>query len=327
MNDEKLLEVRDLKTHFHTFKGVVKAVDGVSFSVNCGEVLGIVGESGCGKSITGFSILRLIDPPGRIVGGDILFEGESILRKTEKQMQKIRGNKISMIFQDPMTSLNPVYTIRHQICETLALHQGLGGKAAVDRGIQLMKQVGIPSPERRIHDYPHQFSGGMRQRVIIAISLATSPSLIIADEPTTALDVTVQAQLMKRLYGLVKDRNSAMILITHDLALISGVSDNIVVMYCGRVIESGTSNQIIGSPSHPYTLGLLNSIPKMTGPRVTLCQISGLVPNPFNLPNGCTFAPRCEYRQAICEDEYAASREVETGHFVACHFPRGGESR
>ena len=325
---EPLLEVKDLKTYFHTFKGVVRAVDGVSFSVNRGEILGLVGESGCGKSITGFSILKLIDSPGRIEGGEIIFDGESILDKTEREMEHIRGNKISMIFQDPMTSLNPVYTIRRQICETLELHEGLSGQAALERAIQLLQMVGIPSPEERIHYYPHQFSGGMRQRVIIAISLATSPSLIIADEPTTALDVTVQAQLVKRLHQLVKNNDSAMILITHDLALISGAADKIAVMYCGRIVENGTCEQVIGSPSHPYTLGLLNSIPKMTGPREKLRQISGTVPNYLDLlnrPKGCSFAPRCEYRGALCESEYPNPREVQPGHSIRCHCTAGGE--
>lgn len=317
---EYLLDVRELKTYFHTFKGIVRAVDGVSFSLKKGEVLGVVGESGCGKSVTGFSVLRLIDPPGRIEGGEIIFEGESLLKKSEREMEKIRGNKISMIFQDPMTSLNPVYTIKKQICETLELHGGLRGREAHNRAVELLRLVGIPSPESRVNYYPHQFSGGMRQRVIIAISLATSPSLIIADEPTTALDVTVQAQLIKRLYQLVKSNNSSMILISHDLSLVSGVSDNIIVMYCGRVIEKGSSETVISGPVHPYTVGLLGSIPKMTGEREILRQIGGMVPNPFDMPAGCAFCPRCELAQTICETEYPPLREIEEGHSVSCHF-------
>lgn len=315
-----LLDVRELKTYFHTFRGVVRAVDGVSFSLKRGEILGVVGESGCGKSVTGFSVLRLVDPPGRIESGEIIFEGESLLDKSEREMEKIRGNKISMIFQDPMTSLNPVYTINKQICETLELHEGLRGRDANKRAVELLRLVGIPSPESRVNYYPHQFSGGMRQRVIIAISLATSPSLIIADEPTTALDVTVQAQLIKRLYSLVKKNNSSMILITHDLSLVSGVSDNIIVMYCGRVIEKGSSETVISGPVHPYTVGLLGSIPKMTGEREILRQIGGMVPNPFDMPAGCAFCPRCELAQTICETEYPPLREIEEGHSVSCHF-------
>lgn len=318
-----LLDVRELRTYFHTFRGVVKAVDGVSFSLKRGEILGVVGESGCGKSVTGFSILRLVDPPGRIESGEIIFEGESLINKPEREMEKIRGNKISMIFQDPMTSLNPVYTINKQICETLELHEGLRGREAHKRAVELLRLVGIPSPESRVNYYPHQFSGGMRQRVIIAISLATSPSLIIADEPTTALDVTVQAQLIKRLYSLVKKNNSSMILITHDLSLVSGVSDNIIVMYCGRVIEKGSSEDVISRAAHPYTVGLLGSIPKMTGEKEILRQIAGMVPNPLDMPVGCAFCPRCELAHSICETEYPPLREIEERHFVSCHFAGG----
>jgi len=317
---ELLLDVRELRTYFHTFKGTVKAVDGVSFSLKKGKILGMVGESGCGKSVTGFSILRLIDPPGRIESGEIIFEGEPLLEKPEKEMEKIRGNKISMIFQDPMTSLNPVYTIKKQICETLELHRGLTGVDAHNRAVELLRLVGIPSPEERILYYPHQFSGGMRQRVIIAISLATSPSLIIADEPTTALDVTVQAQLIKRLYGLVRESDRSMILISHNLSLVSGVSDNIIVMYCGRVIEKGPSENVVFNPAHPYTIGLIDSIPKMTGQRKMLKQISGMVPNPLDMPEGCAFRPRCAQAQRICEKEFPALREISAGHFVSCHF-------
>ncbi len=323
--DGSLLDVRDLRTWFHTFKGVVKAVDGVSFSVKRGEILGLVGESGCGKSITGFSLLNMIDPPGKIASGEIFLEGESLLLKSEAEMERIRGNRITMIFQDPMTSLNPVLSIGKQICETLRLHQGLTGNAARKRSIELLNMVDVPSPEQRVDYYPHQFSGGMRQRVIVAIALATSPSLIIADEPTTALDVTVQAQLIKRLYQLVKEQNSAMILISHDLALVSGVADNIAVMYCGRIVEKGTMEQIIGNPLHPYTVGLLGSIPKMTGPRERLNQIEGLVPNPFSLPGGCAFAPRCKKCKPICEELFPEPRSFGEGNEVCCHFPEATE--
>ena len=252
-------------------------------------------------------------------------EGEPLLSKSDIEMEKIRGNRITMIFQDPMTSLNPVLSIGKQIGETLRLHQGLTGNAARKRAIQLLNMVDVPSPEQRVNYYPHHFSGGMRQRVIIAIALATSPSLIIADEPTTALDVTVQAQLIKRLYQLVKDQGSAMILISHDLALVSGVADRIAVMYSGRIVEKGTMEDIIGSPLHPYTIGLLDSIPKMYGPRGRLNQIEGLVPNPFNLPKGCAFAPRCKKRSPICEEVFPEARSMGEGREVSCHFPEGSK--
>ena len=323
-----LLEVRDLKTWFHTFKGVVKAVDGVSFSLNKGAILGIVGESGGGKSITGFSILKLIDPPGRFEGGQVLFEGEDLLAKTEQEMLKIRGNKISMIFQDPMTSLNPLYTIGEQIEESLRRHQpGLAAKERRARAVELLRMVGIPSPEARIDCYPHQFSGGMRQRVIIAISLATSPALIIADEPTTALDVTVQAQIIQRLTELVREKNTSLILITHDLALVSEVADEILVMYCGKVVESGMVEELINRPLHPYTAGLLHSIPGLATEGKRLEQIPGMVPSPFALPPGCKFAPRCSYCRPVCGEQEPDVHEIGAGHKVWCHFPLEGGDR
>lgn len=325
---EVLLEVRDLKTWFHTFKGVVKAVDGVSFSLRKGAILGIVGESGGGKSITGFSILKLIDPPGRFEGGQVLFEGEDLLTKTEQEMQKIRGNKISMIFQDPMTSLNPLYTIGEQIEESLRRHQpDLMAKARRSRVVELLRLVGIPSPEARIDCYPHQFSGGMRQRVIIAISLATSPTLIIADEPTTALDVTVQAQIVQRLIELVREKNTSLILITHDLALVSEVADEILVMYCGKVVESGLVEDVINRPLHPYTAGLLHSIPSLATEGARLEQIPGMVPSPFALPHGCKFAPRCSRCCQVCGEQEPGVSEPGDGHKVWCHFPLEGGGR
>jgi len=323
-----LLDVRDLKTWFHTFKGVVKAVDGVSFNLKKGAILGIVGESGGGKSITGFSILKLIDPPGRFEGGQVLFEGEDLLTKTEQEMQKIRGNKISMIFQDPMTSLNPLYTIGEQIEESLRRHQpGLVAKERRTRAVELLRMVGIPSPETRIDCYPHQFSGGMRQRVIIAISLATSPALIIADEPTTALDVTVQAQIIQRLTELVREKNTSLILITHDLALVSEVADEILVMYCGKVVESGLVEELINRPLHPYTAGLLHSIPSLATEGARLEQIPGMVPSPFALPNGCKFAPRCIRCRQVCDEQEPDVSEAGAGHKVWCHFPLEGGCR
>lgn len=325
MNDN-LLEVSELRTWFHTFRGVVKAVDGVSFSLKKGEVLGIVGESGCGKSITGFSILKLIDPPGRIENGRILFHGEDLVGKSEEDMQAIRGNKISMVFQDPMTSLNPLYTVGQQIEESLRLHQRqLTARERRDKAVELLRIVGIPSPEERIGSYPHEFSGGMRQRVIIAISLATNPELIIADEPTTALDVTVQAQIIRRLLELVRKENTSLILITHDLALISQAVDKVVVMYCGKVVESGPVAAIIAAPEHPYTIGLLRSIPRLDGEQKRLEQISGMVPSPFALPPGCKFEPRCRFCRDICRQHEPAAVDLGSGHTVACHFPvKGG---
>lgn len=325
---EYLLEVKGLKTWFHTFKGVVKSVDGVSFNLKRGEILGIVGESGGGKSITGFSILQLIDSPGRFDGGEILFEGEDLLKKSEKEMHRIRGNKISMIFQDPMTSLNPLYTIGRQIEEALEIHQpDLNSTQRRARVVELLGRVGISSPEERLNSYPHQFSGGMRQRVIIAISLATSPSLIIADEPTTALDVTVQAQIIRRLTELVREKNTSLILISHDLALVSEVADKIIVMYCGKVVESGTIEDIVEHPAHPYSLGLLNSIPRLSGDQKRLEQIPGMVPSPFDLPLGCKFAPRCQYKQEVCDTKEPTLCHISSRHETLCHFPLEGGDR
>lgn len=320
--NEYLLEVIGLRTWFHTFKGVVKAVDGVSFKLKKGEILGIVGESGGGKSIAGFSILKLIGPPGRFDGGQIWFEGEDLLQKTEHEMQAVRGNKISMIFQDPMTSLNPVYTVGQQIEEALRLHQrGLTSDQRRTRVIELLRVVGIPEPELRNSDYPHQFSGGMRQRVIIAIALATNPALIIADEPTTALDVTVQAQIIGLLTNLVRTHQTALILISHDLALVSEVADNILVMYCGKVVESGSVSNILTNTAHPYTVGLLGCIPRLTEEHKRLSQINGMLPSPFDLPAGCKFAPRCPKRQRVCVEREPVATELNRGHSVCCFFP------
>lgn len=317
---EYLLEVIDLKTYFFTFKGVVKAVDGVSFTVKRGGILGVVGESGCGKSITGFSILKMIDPPGKYVNGKILFEGENILDKSEAEMSKIRGNKISMIFQDPMTSLNPLYTIGQQILETLELHQNLNKQERWDKAVSLLTLVGIEKAESRMQDYPHQFSGGMRQRVIIAIALATSPKLIIADEPTTALDVTVQSQIIRQLEKLVRKEQSSLILITHDVALVSQIAENIIVMYCGKVVESGTMENIISQSLHPYTKGLLNSIPRMDDSNARLEPIRGMVPSMFDLPVGCKFAPRCMQCMDICLQEEPINIQIDENHSVCCHL-------
>lgn len=322
-----LLQVEHLRTYFHTFRGVVKAVDDISFSLDEGQVLGIVGESGSGKSVTSFSILKLVESPGVVQSEHIYFNGEDISRKSEKEMMKIRGKDISMVFQDPMTSLNPLYTIEKQITEMLDLHQkGMSKKEKRERCIELLRMVGIPNPEDRLKSYPHQFSGGMRQRVIIAIALAANPKLIIADEPTTALDVTIQAQILKLMDRLVKEQNASLILITHDLAVVSQMADRIIVMYCGKIVESGSRDDVIRRASHPYTVGLLNSIPRMAEEQERLESIPGMVPSMLDLPNGCYFAPRCKYCQEICRTQAPTEQSVGDGHVVCCHFPlKGGD--
>ena len=324
---EYLLEVRNLQTRFELFRGTVKAVDGVDFTLREGEILGLVGESGGGKSVTGFSLLGLIDPPGRIAAGEVIFRGENLLEKSEEEMRRIRGKEISMIFQDPMTSLNPLQTIGRQIDEMLALHTPLSQADRRKRSLELLREVGIPNPEDRLENYPHQFSGGMRQRVVIAIALAANPKLIIADEPTTALDVTVQAQILALMENLVKRFGSALILITHDLAVVSEMTHRVAVMYCGRVVEEGPTRELVHNPFHPYTKGLLESIPRLSGERSRrLPQIPGMVPNLFDLPPGCSFAPRCGYATELCRKEAPRMRTVAPGRMVSCHNPvQGGE--
>ena len=322
MEDKVLLDVQGLKTYFHTFKGVVKAVDNVSFSLKEGEILGIVGESGSGKSVTSFSILKLVEDPGVVDADHIMFDGKDLAKISERDMSKIRGKDISMVFQDPMTSLNPLYTIQRQMEEVLILHEPQMNKAQRrERCIELLHAVGIPNPEERLKEYPNQFSGGMRQRVIIAIALATNPKLLIADEPTTALDVTIQEQILKLMKKLVKEHNTSLMLITHDLAVVSQMVDKINVMYCGKLVETGKTEDIIYHNAHPYTEGLLNSIPKLYEDRDRLDYIPGMVPNMFELPEGCYFAPRCKYCQEICRHEKPQMQEVGPGHMAACHFP------
>ena len=318
---QALLEVRDLKTRFYTFAGVVNAVDGVSFTVGRGEILGLVGESGGGKSVIGFSILGLIDPPGKVDNGEILFDGLDLRRKSEKEMQDIRGKDIAMVFQDPMTSLNPLQTVGQQIDEMLRLHSDLDAKARRARCIEMLTDVGISEAEKRLNNYPHQFSGGMRQRVVIAIAMIAGPQLIIADEPTTALDVTIQSQILKLMKRQVRERHASMILITHDLAVVSQMADQIVVLYCGKIVEQGPKQDLIGNPAHPYTQGLLGSIPKLHGRQERLTQIPGTVPDVRNLPKGCNFRERCPYAQARCAEEEPEQRSVGAGRSVACHFP------
>lgn len=319
-----LLDVRNLRTYFYTFKGVVKAVDGISFYLRNGEILGIVGESGSGKSVANLSILKLIDDPGVVNADKIIFNGEDLLKKNEKEMALIRGSDISMIFQDPMTSLNPLYTIGKQIEEVLKIHTSMNKNQRKEKCIELLRIVGIPNPEKRLKDYPHQFSGGMRQRVIIAISLAVNSRLIIADEPTTALDVTVQAQILELLKDLVTRKKSSLIFITHDIAVVSSLTDRVIVMYCGKIMEEGKTSEIINSPQHPYTEGLLNSIPRFRENKKRLEQIPGMVPSMLNIPKGCSFAPRCKYKADICMRLEPPKKEVQDGRFVACHFPLGG---
>jgi oligopeptide/dipeptide ABC transporter ATP-binding protein len=317
-----LLEVKNLQTHFPTRAGLVRAVDGVSFYVDRGELLGVVGESGCGKSITALSVMRLISPPGKIVGGEILFEGENLLEFSEERMREIRGDDIAMIFQDPMTSLNPVYTVGEQIAEALRLHRKLSRKDARRATIEAMKEVAIPDPARRVDDYPHQLSGGMRQRVMIAMALACDPKLLIADEPTTALDVTIQAQILELLNELRRTRELGVLLITHDLGVVAEVADRVAVMYTGRIVEESPVEELFARPKHPYTEGLLRSVPKLTEAEVKKAErletIEGIVPSPTALPPGCHFAPRCSHRMPRCTEGEIPLYDLEGGIRVRC---------
>ena len=317
-----LLEVKNLRTQFKTRAGVVRAVDGVSFHLEEGELLGLVGESGCGKSITAMSLMRLISPPGEIVGGEILFGGESLLAASEDRMREIRGDDIAMIFQDPMTSLNPVYTVGEQIAEALRLHRNLNRKHAREAAVDAMREVSIPDPARRADDYPHQLSGGMRQRVMIAMALACDPKLLIADEPTTALDVTIQAQILELIDELRRTRDLAVLLITHDLGVVAEVADRVAVMYTGRIVEESPVEELFARPKHPYTEGLLRSVPKLTEAHVAkaerLSTIEGTVPKPTNLPEGCHFAPRCPHRMPRCTEGDIPLYQLEGGVSVRC---------
>ncbi len=322
MQKEKILEVNNLRTHFNTKEGVVKAVNGVSFNLHKGEILGIVGESGAGKSVTGFSLLRLIDSPGEIVEGEIKYKDTDLLKMNKKRMNKIRGEKISMIFQDPMASLNPVLTIGRQLMEVLQFHLNYSRKEAKNRAIELLEMVGISSPETRLKHYPNQLSGGMRQRVVIAIALASDPEIIIADEPTTALDVTIQAQIIGLMKNLIKDRQTSLIFITHDLALVSEIADRIMVMYAGDVIEHGRKSKIISNPVHPYTKGLIKSIPVMDRDQKRLEQIKGLMPSPLDLPDGCKFHSRCSRKSHRCRNYNNELIEIEKNHFATCSEAR-----
>jgi len=315
----RLLEVKNLKTYFYTDDGIAKAVDDVSFYIDKGETLGLVGESGCGKSVSALSIMRLIpDPPGKIVGGEILFKGKDILKIPEKEMQDIRGNDIGMVFQEPMTSLNPVFTCGDQIEEAVILHQKLSKAEAREKGLEMLRLVGIPAPEQRYNEYPHQLSGGMRQRIMIAMALSCNPEILIADEPTTALDVTVQAQILELINRLQKELGMGVIMITHDLGVIAEVSTRVAVMYASKVAEYGNVDQIFYNPKHPYTIGLLNSIPKLSKSKSRLSTIEGNVPAPTNYPKGCHFCTRCIFAIEKCWIEQPPLFEVEKGHTSAC---------
>src|SRR5215218_10115775 len=317
-----LLEVRNLKTHFPTRAGLVRAVDGVDFYLDRGELLGLVGESGCGKSITALSVMRLVAPPGKIVSGEILFDGKDLLKLSESEMREMRGDDIAMIFQDPMTSLNPVFTVGEQIAEAVRLHRKMSRQQARQATIEAMREVAIPDPARRVDDYPHQLSGGMRQRVMIAMALACNPKLLIADEPTTALDVTIQAQILELLDELRKQRELAVLLITHDLGVVAEVADRVAVMYTGRIVAESPVEELFARPKHPYTEGLLRSVPKLTSEHVVkkerLETIEGVVPRPTDLPPGCHFAPRCSHRMPRCTQEDIPLYQLEGGVEVRC---------
>lgn len=321
MRNGSILTVDGLQTHFFTEEGVVRAVDGVTLSVRPGEMLGLVGESGCGKTVTALSILRLVpDPPGRIVGGTISFEGRDLVRLPEEEIRKIRGCAISMIFQEPMTSLNPVFTVGEQVAEGIRHHEKVSRREAWDQAVEVLKRVKIPDPARRAREYPHQLSGGMRQRVMIAIALALRPKLLIADEPTTALDVTIQAQILELLLGLQEEMKMAVMLITHDLGVIAETADRVVVMYAGRVVEEASVKELFDNPLHPYTQGLMESLPRLeTGKaRRRLRAIPGLVPNLLQLPTGCKFAPRCPKVVEQCWPTEPELREIRPGHSARC---------
>jgi len=320
MTDEVILQVKDLKTYFHVDEGIVKAVDGVSFNLRKGETLGIVGESGSGKSVTNLSIINMIpNPPGRIAGGEVLFMGKDLLKMPINEIRQIRGNKISMIFQDPMTSLNPFLRISTQMIETIVLHQGLDKKAAKEKAIEMLRLAGIPAPEKRIDQYPHQFSGGMRQRVMIAMSLSCNPEILIADEPTSALDVTIQAQILDLMKDLTARLGTAVILITHSLGVVAGTCDTLCVMYAGRVVERGATAEIFAEPKHPYTQGLIKSVPRLdkeSGDR--LFSIRGQPPNVIDLPDCCPFYPRCDRAMDVCKRKYPRTTEFGNGRSVSC---------
>ncbi len=322
---DPVLEVRDLRTYFHTEEGVARAVDGVSFAVGRGQTLGLVGESGCGKSVSAFSIMRLVpEPPGRIEDGQILLKGRDLLALDEEEMRQVRGDDIAMIFQEPMTSLNPVLTCGFQIAEAVVLHQQVPRPEARARAIEMLRLVGIPAPEQRIDEYPHQLSGGMRQRVMIAMALSCNPDVLIADEPTTALDVTIQAQILALLESLQESLQMAIVMITHDLGVIAETADQVAVMYAGQIVEYAETEALFTHPRHPYTRGLLRSIPRLDAEQERLDIIPGVVPDARVFPPGCRFAPRCSLADAHCRAEAPPLEEVEAGHWTSCWKARDG---
>ncbi len=319
LSKEKLIDVKNLATYFHTEEGTVKAVDGVSFEIYPGETLGVVGESGCGKSVTSLSIMRLIEsPPGKIETGEIIFDNKDLTKSTQKEMRKIRGNDISMIFQEPMTSLNPVYTVGDQIMEAILIHKDVNKKQARQESIDMLTKVGIPLPEQRVDEYPHQLSGGMRQRVMIAMALSCDPQLLIADEPTTALDVTIQAQILELMNGLKDQFGMAIMMITHDLGVIAEVSDRVAVMYAGKIVEYTDVETLYANPKHPYTWGLMHSIPHIEKDVDRLQAIPGSVPNPLDFPQGCKYNTRCPFATDKCREVEPEIEEIEESHQVAC---------
>lgn len=317
---QPILTVKNLRAYFYTEDGIVKAVDGVDFEVFQGETLGIVGESGCGKSVTSLSILRILDEKGKIVEGSIIFDGNDLTKIPEESMRKIRGKDIAMIFQEPMVALNPVFTIGEQIVEAIVLHQKVDETTAKKMAVDLLRKVGIPEPEKRINEYPHELSGGMRQRAMIAMALSCKPKILIADEPTTALDVTIQAQIMELMKQLQKEYGMAIILITHDMGVIAENADRVVVMYAGKAVEYTDVKTLFNDPKHPYTWGLLHAIPRLDVEQTRLYNIPGIVPNPLKFPSGCKFHPRCEFAQEKCSVEEPELIEVVNGHFVRCFF-------
>ncbi len=316
---EPVLEIRNLVTEFKTPNGVIRAVDGISLKVERGKTLGIVGESGCGKSMLSLSVMGLVPPPGKNAGGEVIFEGQDLLKLSPDDMRRLRGNRIAMIFQEPMTSLNPVHTIGYQLVEALQAHHKKPYKEMREEAIEALRKVRIPAPERRFDEYPHQLSGGMRQRVMIAMALVCKPVLLIADEPTTALDVTIQAQILNLLRELQQETNMAIILITHDLGVVAQVADDVAVMYAGKVAERASVNAIFKDPQHPYTIGLMGSMPRMDEDVDRLVAISGVVPPPFRLPSGCRFNPRCPFSDEECTATLPALHELQANHLVACH--------
>ena len=316
---KKILEIENLKTHFYTWAGIVKAVDGVDIDVNEGETLGLVGESGSGKSVTALSIINIVPSPGRIMEGKIIYKGENLLEKTEKDLQKIRGKEISYIFQDPATSLNPVFNIADQLMEVIKRHQNVTKTEALEKAIELFRLVEIPDPEIKIWNYPHQLSGGMKQRMAVARALSCQPNLLLADEPTTNLDVTIQAQILQLMKSLKQKLGMSMVLITHDMGVVSDVADRITVLYAGRVCETADTKTIFYKPKHPYTIALLTAVPSLALRRDKLAVMPGTIPNLIEPPSGCRFHPRCGYAKSICTEKIPRLVEIEPEHFVACH--------